>query len=182
MATNSALVRAGITGVVSVGLTSAAAPVLATSSLTGFTDLGYVTDEGVTEARGRSSNDIRAWQGGVIVRTLVTEGTMTFSWKMMETSKATIEAFYGSTVTQVATEGTLIVVPTSTGGRKSFVLDVIDGVELNRTYIPQGEITEVGDVVYASGEPIAYEVTLTAYPDTTLSGGVAKKFISALHT
>lgn len=183
MATNSANVRAGVTGVVSIGATGAAAPTSTIVALTGFTDLGFVSDAGVTESRSRSTNDIRAWQGGAIVRTLVTEGSLTFKLVLLETSKAVVEAYYGATATQTATEGNLVVVPTATGGRKSFVIDVIDGAELNRSYVPQGEITEVGDMVFSSGEPIGYELTITAYPDTTLgSGGCAKKFLTALHT
>jgi len=73
------------------------------------------------------------------------------------------------------------VIPSSTGGRQSFILDVVDGAELLRTYIPQGEVTEVGDVVYASGSAIGYEVTITAYPDTTL-GASAKTYATALKT
>lgn len=183
MATNSANVRAGITGVVSIGPTTSAAPTTSSSVLTGFTDLGYVSDAGVTEARSRSTNDVRAWQGGAIVRTLVTEGSITFQFVLLETNKAVVEMFYGATAAQTATEGSFTVVPTSTGGRKSWVVDVIDGAELNRTYVPQGEVTEVGDMVFSGGEPIGYDVTLTAYPDTTLgNGGCAKKFLTALHT
>jgi hypothetical protein len=62
------------------------------------------------------------------------------------------------------------VTPATTGGRKSFVIDVVDGSDLLRIYIPEGEVSEVGDVVYASGEPIGYEVTVRAYPNATLDG------------
>jgi hypothetical protein len=183
VATNSALVRAGVTGVASSGPTTATAPTSSSAALTGFADLGYLSDAGVTEARARSTNDIRGWQGGVIVRSLVTEGSLTYNFVMLETSKATIELFFGTSVTQTAPEGTLIVIPTSTGGRKSFVLDVVDGVELIRTYVPQGEVTEVGDTVFSNGEAIGYECTLTAYPDSSLAGGgCAKKFMTALKT
>jgi hypothetical protein len=40
--------------------------------------------------------------------------------------------------------------------------------EVIRTYIPAGEVTEVGDKVYASGEPVGYEITITAYPDASI--------------
>lgn len=182
MAATSANVRAAVTGVLSLGPTTAAAPTSAAGVLTGFSDLGYVSDAGVTESRSRSTNDIRAWQGGVIVRTLVTEGSLTYQFVLLETSKATVEFYYGAVSTGAVADGNLVVVPTATGGRKSFVVDVIDGAELIRTYIAQGELTEVGDLVYSNGEAVGYDCTLTAYPDATLAGGCAKKFMTALKT
>lgn len=177
MPVDSSKVRVAITGAVSVGPTTSTAPTTASSALTGFTDLGYVGEDGVTESRGRSTTKIKAWQNADTVREVITEAELTYSFTLIETKKETVELFYGTTVTSTATEGSFSVIPASTGGRRSFVVDVVDGAELIRTYIPSGEVTEVGDVVYASGEPIGYEVTITTYP----SGGFsAKKFATAL--
>jgi len=181
MATNSQNVRVAVTGAVSVGDTDATAPTGTSGALTGFSDLGLIGEDGVTESRGRSTNDIKAWQGGALVRTVVTDGTLTYHFIMLETSKATAELFYGATSVADVSDGSLVIVPTSTGGRKSFVLDVIDGSELLRVYVPQGEVTEVGDRVYQNGEAIGYEVTVTAYLDATL-GGAAKVWMTALKT
>lgn len=182
MALDSSKVRAAVSGAVSVGLTSATAPTLTTSPLTGFNDLGYVSDAGVTETRSRDTNDIRAWQGGALVRTLVTSGTLTYQFTLLETKLETIKLYYGvSSVTQTAAEGSFVMIPTATGGRQSFVIDVVDGAELIRTYVPQGEVSEVGDKVYVNSEAIGYEVTITAYPDVTLAGN-AKVFATALKT
>jgi hypothetical protein len=43
------------------------------------------------------------------------------------------------------------------------VFHIIDGANLKRIYVAEGEITERGDTVYASGEPIGQEITVTAY-------------------
>lgn len=176
MATDSANVRVAVTGAVSVGPTSAAAPTGTGGTLTGFHDLGLVSDAGVTESRGRSTNPIRAWQNGALVRTVVTEGTLTYHWVLLETSRETVELYYG---TVADNDGSLVLIPTETGGRRSFVLDVVDGDELLRVYVPQGEILDVGDRVYAHGEAIGYDVTLTAYVDSDL-GGAARVWSTAL--
>ena len=181
MALNSGKVRVAVTGAVSVGPTSTTAPTGTASALTGFTDLGYVSEDGVTETRDRSTDTIKAWQNGATVRTVVTEGSLTYTFTMIETKKETVELAYGSTVTQSVSEGNFVIVPTNTGGRKSFVIDVVDGAELERVYIPEGEVTEVGDKVYANGEPIGYEVTVTAYENSTISGN-AKVWATALKT
>lgn len=179
MATNSANVRVAVSGEVSTGLTTATAPTGTATALTGFTGLGFVSEDGIVETRDRSTDDIKGWQNAATVRTVVTDGGLSYNFTLLETTKAAVELAYGSAVTQTVTEGSYVIVPTNTGGRKSFVIDVVDGANLKRIYIPQGEITEVGDVTYSSGEPIGYEVTLTAYPDTTL-GGSAKVWETAL--
>ena len=181
MALDSTKVRVAVSGEVLMGLTSATAPTGTGGATTGFTGLGYVSEDGVTETRDRSSDTIKAWQNAATVRTVVTDANLTYSFTLIETKKETVELYYGTTVTQAASEGNFVIVPASTGGRRSFIIDVVDGSELIRTYIPSGEVTEVGDKVYASGEPIGYEVTITAYADTTL-GGNAKTWATALKT
>lgn len=181
MALTSANVRVAVTGEILVGATTAAAPTGTAGTTTGFSGLGYVSEDGVTETRDRSSDSIKAWQNGATVRTVVTESGLTYSFTLIETNKATVELFYGTTVTQAVDDGSFVIVPASTGGRKSFIIDVIDGDEVLRTYIPSGEVSEVGDVVYAGGEPIGYEVTIATYEDSGI-GGNAKTWSTALKT
>lgn len=181
MATNSANVRVAVTGEISVGATTATAPTSTSSALTGFTGLGYVGEGGVTETRERSTEDLKAWQNADTVRTVITESVLSYTFQLIETNEATLELFYGAAATLGVSDGNIKVVPASTGGRKSFVIDVVDGAELVRIYIPQGEVSEVGDVVYASNEPIGYEVTIRAYPDDTLDAS-AQVWSTALTT
>jgi hypothetical protein len=169
-------VRVGTTGALYVGSTGATAPTGATTSLTGFTALGYIHSDGITETRDRSTNQIRAWQNSDLVREVVTEATATFQATLLETSLDTLAAYYGSAV-DVA-DGSIEVNPASTGGRKSFVIDLIDGTDAIRTYIPAGEILSVGEQVYQNGEAIGYDVTITAY--ASADGFSFKKFYSAL--
>lgn len=179
MATNTANVRVAVTGEVLIGDVTAAAPTGTGSATTGFTGLGYASEDGVTETRDRTTKDIKAWQNGDTVRTVVTEGALSYKLTLTETKKETVELFYGAAVTAGTSEGDFVVVPSKTGGKKSFILDVVDGAELRRIYVPQGEVIDVGDVQYASGEPIGYEVTIRAYHDTTL-GGSARVWATAL--
>lgn len=166
MALNSANARVAVTGAVYVAPTGTAAPTTAVSALNAaFKDLGYMSEDGITEARERSSETLRAWQNAATLRVIQTEAGITFNFTMVETKKETVELFYGSSVTDAT--GLITIDPASTGGRKSFVLDVIDGADIERTYIAEGEVTEVGDKVYAGTEVIGYEVTITAYTNPT---------------
>ncbi len=149
----------GITGKVYVGATSATAPTSSTSTLTGFTELGYVSADGVTFTQERSTNQIRAWQNADLVREIVTEGTVTYQFMLLETTQAVIEAYFGGTMV----DGKIQVNPASTGGRKSFVIDVVDGAKAIRHYVPSGEILTVEAQQIQNGEAVGYGVTVTAY-------------------
>lgn len=176
MALTAENVRVGTTGAIYAGPTSATAPTGASSTLTGFNELGYVTADGVTETRDRSTNQIRAWQNSDLVREVVTEATATFQCVLMETTAETLAAYYGATLDTL--DGSIEVDPSATGGRKSFVIDLVDGSSVIRTYIPSGEILSVGEQVYANGEAVGYDVTITAYASS--AGYTFKKWYSDL--
>ncbi|NHN55772.1 hypothetical protein G9U51_08280 [Calidifontibacter sp. DB0510] len=177
---NSGNVRVGVTGEVNVGPTSTTPPTGTTGPVpTGMKGLGYVDDKGVTEDPNKSTKVIKAWQKGATVRTLVTDGTLTYKFRLIETTAETTALFWGTTVTQTATEGSFVNDPTATGGRKCFLIDVLDGGNLRRIWIPQGEVTDTTALTYNNGDEYGYEVTVTAYYDNAL-GGNAKTFDTAL--
>jgi hypothetical protein len=159
--TNSAnAVMVGITGAVYVGPTTAPAPASATATLNvAFTALGYVTSDGVTFATDKSTNQIRAFQKNDLVREVITETTVTYEFSALETNQTAIETYFGSAMVN----GKVEFDPSNSGGRKSFVIDVIDGDKEIRHYIPAGEITNIMEQTFANGEAITYGFTLTAY-------------------
>ena len=165
MALDAAKVRIGggpgVTGEVLVGPTTATPPATAAAVTTGYTGLGYVSEDGIVRTPERTTEDIKAWQGGTIVRTVVTEAKVLFAFTLIETSKAAVEFAFGSTVTQSAAEGTYSADPGATGGRRSFVLDVVEGANPRREPF-EGELTSLGATTFAAGEPVAYECEVTA--------------------
>lgn len=182
MALNSANTGVAVTGEVSVAPTATAAPIDTTTALNvAFVGLGYVGEDGITESHDRSTDDIKAWQNSATVRTVVTDSSLKYSFTLIETTKAVVETALGVTVTQTAPNGAYVIVPSSTGGQKSFVIDIVDGANVKRIYIPNGEVTELGDTTYSSGEAIGFEVTITTYPNATISGN-AKVWDTRLKT
>jgi hypothetical protein len=162
MALDSDNVRVAVSGAVYVAPTGTTAPTTSGSTLdAAFVDLGYVSQDGVTESIDRSTTQIRAWQNGSLVREVTQEGTYSVSMTFIETNEAVLELYYGT----ANDAGEFAIDPTSTGGRKSFVVDVVDGDAVERIYIPAGEITALGERTLASGEAVGYEVTITAYAD-----------------
>lgn len=178
MALDSNAVDVGISGTLSYGATTAAAPIDATTALPSadWKDVGYISDDGVTETRDRSTDTIVAWQNSDTVRTVVTDSSISVQFTGIETNQNMVELFYGSAVT--TTDGSVEIVPSDSGGRRSFVLDYVDGNKTVRLYLPNAEVSEVGDLTVAAGEAVGYDVTIVGYPG---SGGFsAKKWFSSL--
>lgn len=174
MAVDASKVRVAVSGAVSRGLTSAAAPTSAAAALVGITDLGGISEDGVTLALNDEGDatPIKVWQNGATVRTLRTtsEDNPTITFTMVETSKAAIETYFGVTVTQTATEGTFEF-KSKARTADTYVLDVIDGAELIRIYIPRGVVASVEEITLANAEAIGYGVTIDCE-----NGGVGKDF------
>ena len=64
-------------------------------------------------------------------------------------------------------------------GEGVWVIDVAQkGGRLKRIVIPNGKITELGDIVYNGSDAVGYDVTLSAFYNSTI-GGTHKEFISA---
>ncbi len=184
MAVDQTKVAVAITGAVyRAPLGSTAPPTQATALNAAFLDLGYISEDGVTQTLPASgdSTAIKAWQNGATVRTVrsAPDDLATFAFTALETNKTVVESWAGGTVTQTATEGAVILNTTTSRTHFSWVIDVIDGAELERIYIPDGVVTEVGDRVYANAEPIGYEMTIEAQYNATL-GGLAKLWSTRL--
>lgn len=182
MSVDSSKVRVAVTGAVSKGLTSATAPIGTAGTLTGFNDLGGISEDGVTLTLPDSgdSTPIKVWQNGATVRTVrsASEDLPSLQFTMVETSLETIETFFGVTVTQTATEGEFeYKVQSRTAD--SYVLDVIDGAELIRLYLPQGVVTSVGEVNLTNTDAIGYEVTIEGELDSA-KGYNFKSWMTAL--
>lgn len=166
MTLDAAKVRVAVTGAVYTGPTSATAPTSATSSVPAtYNDMGYISEDGVTEAYDEDVQDIQAWQGGAIVRTVISSSKATISFTMIESKASTLELYHkGSTMESLGVNGYKIDVKTPNVVRKKFILDVLDGSTHVRIYVADGEVTERGEIVYANDEPIGYNVTITCYP------------------
>jgi hypothetical protein len=159
MALSADNVNVAVTGKVYVAPTSATAPTASDSTLTGFSELGYVSADGITVSHDRSTSQIRAWQNSDLVREVATEATTTYALMLLESNEDVIETYFGASIV----DGKIEVNPSSTGGRKSWVIDVVDGSDVIRHYIPTGEVTAVESQTFANGEAIGYGITITAY-------------------
>jgi hypothetical protein len=175
MSLDSDKVRVAVTGAVYAGPTSAAAPTSAVSVIPAtYNDLGYISEDGVTETYDEDVQDIKAWQGGTIVRTLISSSKASLAFTMIESKASTLELYHkGSTMESLGANGFKIDVKTPNVVRKRFILDVLDGATHLRLYVASGEVNERGEITYVNDETISYPVTVTCYP---VNGVVLTKF------
>lgn len=171
-------VTRAVTGAVSIGALGAAAPTSASSVLVDHTDLGWISEGGVTRTMpGTGDREVvRGWQnnGVVLVIRAANDDNPTFQFVLLETKKEVIEFALGVTITQTATEGTWVIDADAPREAQSMVLDIIDGARLRRQHAPRAIVTEIGDQVYAFGEPIGWEVTVEVERDEAIGGHIVE--------
>ena len=175
MSLDASKARVAVTGSVYVGPLTATAPTTASDPIPPeYADTGFVSDDGITESYDEDTNDVRAWQNGQIVRTLISSSNATLKFTMIETKKTTLELYHkGSTVVSDGADGYRLDVKPPAPDPRRFVIDVLDGTNVERIYVPFGEVTERGEITYVNDEVISYEVTVTCYP---VNGVVLTKF------
>jgi len=169
------------TGGVLMAPLGSTAPTDATTALdAAFKGAGYVGEDGLTESAERSTDKVKAW-GGDIVKVVQTDFAVTYSFTFIETlNSEVLKAVYGkdnvTTTAATSTKGTLhaVKVNSDTLPRQAFVFEVKDGDARIRIYVPNGQITEVGEITYSDEDIIGYEVTVEAFRDSDLGANAVK--------
>lgn len=145
-------------------------PTDATTALNGaFVDLGYVSEDGVTNSNTIESDDIKAW-GGDTVLALQTDKTDTFGMTLIETmNENVLKAVFGNVnVTGTFATGLTVKANATEQSEAAWVIDMVArGNAKHRVVIPSAKISEVGDITYTDSEVAGFEITLTAMPDSS---------------
>lgn len=143
-------------------------PTTATEDLaSAFVDIGYVSEDGVTNSNARESEEIKAW-GGTTVLSSQTSVTDTWKAQFIEAMNTEVlKMVFGSdNVTGDLTNGIAVTVNGAESEEAAYVFDMIlKGGVLKRVVLPCAKMSELGDTVYKDDEAIAYDVTLAALPD-----------------
>ncbi|WP_405793347.1 hypothetical protein [Streptomyces sp. NBC_01506] len=175
MPLNANAVRVAITGAAYVAPLNSVKPTDATSPWpVTATDVGWISDDGITESNTAETSEIKGWQGGQTVRKVISSSEMTFQFTAIETSKTVLELYHKGSKVLTTSGKSVLAVKAPGPDRRQFGFDVIDGNSHVRIVVPDGEVTETGDIVYKGDEAIAYDLTITAYPGT--DGTVAVKY------
>jgi hypothetical protein len=192
---DSSNVRVALTGAVYVAPVDPARPLpgRATDQLgPEWKALGYISEDGVKEAFDIESDEIKSWQNSDIVRKVITKYGVTYSMEALETKEVVLRLFYGDTHlrgqgavwlstytdTYTATYGTLQpgtgdltgIIGVEPSQELSLIIDVIDGDQHIRRYVPRATLIASGEITLVGNEATKYPLEFHALPDSSLGG------------
>jgi hypothetical protein len=144
-------------------------------------NMGGITEDGATIKQNVSNKKIKIYGSTATQRTLITDREYTVQVAFAETNARSQEVFFqqalNSITPGVGTGAFSLTVGSQSRQLYAAVIDVVDGSNRLRYYMPSVEATDFGDLKIANSEAIAYGVTLTAYPNTS---GVAIQVFEAI--
>lgn len=131
----------------------------------------YVSEDGLTLSPSISTTDIKDWSGSTVRKVLESfDGTLT--WKMISTNKDALAIAFGDDNVTSVTASTAHGAQAQAAlgaylpDEQAWVFLMKDGDARVVVAVPDGQITAVGDVTFASNAAIGWEVTLSCYPDS----------------
>lgn len=133
-----------------------------------FKNLGYASEDGVTNTNSPGSDKVKAW-GGDTVLNYQSEKDDEFGLTLIEGMNVDVlKTVYGSkNVTGTLGTGITVAAGNDDPEMLSWVVDMIlKGGVLKRIVIPCATITEIGEITYVDDDAIGYELTLGALPDS----------------
>jgi len=135
-----------------------------------FDDSGYISEDGLTLTPDRSTEQVKDWSGSV-VRELLTEFSAKLAWAHLETNEQSLKNYLGDDNVTVeaatATEGKRItaLLRATEMPRKPWVFKIKDGDARVLIVVPDGQVSETGEVSFVKSGAITWPVTLATYPD-----------------
>ncbi|WP_181445591.1 phage tail protein [Gryllotalpicola protaetiae] len=152
-------------GGISVAPLGGTVPTNATDALpSGFDPLGYISEDGYTNTVDSDTDTLGAW-GGDVVATLFNGDTETFTFTAIEINPVVLKQVYGPSNVTVVGDTITALHNSIPRPHASWVFETLYNGRVKRDVVPDGQITDIGDIVNQDGDAVGFEITVTAYPD-----------------
>ena len=136
-----------------------------TSLAAAWTEVGDVSDAGITLALNKTSTNLRNW-ANVIKRVILTDHSETVQAPIMDTTEESLKTVVGSK--NVTKSGGVVTVNLSDGdlpAEEAFLFVMKDGDDLIMIGCSYGQVTAVENVAFQPGSAINWTPTITATGD-----------------
>lgn len=145
-------------------------------------NLGWLADDGLTEAIAREKVSFIPWQVTSPIRTATTSEEFTFSATLWSLGGLANAMRYGVSAKDMKWNTEEEFVEFVQGGklpedfRIPLAFDVLDGAKHRRFILPAASIEDVSDITYSKSEMVGYPFTWKANLDSKLGYSVLRRF------
>lgn len=132
-----------------------------------FVSLGYCSDDGMVNSSAPDTDTVKAW-GGDTVLTTNNGREDTFQFTLIEAKNVDVlkRVYNSGNVSGTLSSGITVKVNSDDPEEGVWVIDeILRGNTAKRIVIPIGSVTDLGDINNTDGDPVGYEVTVSAAPD-----------------
>ena len=147
-----------------------------------FVNLGWISDEGLTESISEEKTAWTPWQSVGPIRSQVTSQQFTFQLTLWSIGGLANALRYGVPESDMTYDSVGEFVEFTQGGEipKDFrfvlPLDLLDGDKHRRFILPSASVEERGDVIYTKSELVGYPFTFAANLDPSIGFSILRRF------
>lgn len=135
----------------------------------GWTEVGWLSEDGISLDRSEDATTFRAFQGATVVKRKTTSVEDTFTFQCLEENAVVLGLVYKGEAPTVTGTGAAAVAEYNVTNQtrqddRAFVIDLVDGEVTKRYVIPVASVT-TGTVAHSSADLTVYEFTGTIVGD-----------------
>ncbi|MGZ4530729.1 MAG: phage tail tube protein [Mycobacteriaceae bacterium] len=128
----------------------------------GFTEVGWLSEDGVDFDRSTDRTTYRGFQGAAVVKVKTVSVEDTFKFVCLEETATTLGlAFAGVTPTTATGVDTFAITNQAKSDERAWVVDLIDGTVTKRYVVPAGNAELTGTIAHKNSDMTMYEFTVT---------------------